>query len=305
MSNREIRMLNPDLEEYPGGLRSGRPRHNSTTLAPPGIAQPDISSITVHQNTPDHTPGPFNRTAQSFYESPLGRGIGTSIQPGLNRQIRPTECTTEIEFEREYERLFVFVQTFGLDHANTEGWMGTIDEAYMETIDVIENFRATLTMSKMDKLLVKADQLDEMATTYKDELYRRAEDERAIPTFSAVNLSNRLSVVDTEDRRDPDQHTRNEQDTTIQPGNSSTPTNPLDGVELQLNSNNDIEIIGTSNILQNELSTANTLQIPTADLPVPVPGADLGALPRSFAGTDTYNQQSRTERGGGAKEIIS
>ena len=295
-------MLNPDLEEYPGGLRSGRPRHNSTTLAPPGIAQPDISSITVHQNTPDHTPGPFNRTAQSFYESPLGRGIGTSIQPGLNRQIRPTECTTEIEFEREYERLFVFVQTFGLDHANTEGWMGTIDEAYMETIDVIENFRATLTMSKMDKLLVKADQLDEMATTYKDELYRRAEDERAIPTFSAVNLSNRLSVVDTEDRRDPDQHTRNEQDTTIQPGNSSTPTNPLDGVELQLNSNNDIEIIGTSNILQNELSTANTLQIPTADLPVPVPGADLGALPRSSAGTDTYNQQSRTERGGGRRK---
>ena len=107
MTNREVRMLNPELDEYPGGLRSGRPRHNSTALAPPGTTQPDISSITPYQNTPDHTPGPLNRTEQSFYESPLGRGIGTTIQPGLVTQLRPTDYTKEIEFEREYERLFL------------------------------------------------------------------------------------------------------------------------------------------------------------------------------------------------------
>ena len=298
MSNREVRMLNPDLEEYPGGLRSGRPRHNSTALAPPGTAQPDISSITAYQNTPDHTPGPLNRTAESFYESPLGRGIGTTIQPGQFRHPRHKEPTTEIEFEREYERIFAFVQSFGLDHANTEGWMGTIDEAYMETIDIIENFRATLTMSKMDKLLFKADELDEMASTYKDQLYRRAEDERAVPTFSAVNLSNRLSVVDTEDRDDPDQRNRNEQDTTIQPGNSSTPTNPLDGIELQLDSNNDIEVIAVSNGTHSEVPTVHPTQTRTVDVPVPVSGADSGALPRFPGETDTYNQQPHEERGG-------
>ena len=84
MTSREVRMLNPDLDVYPRGLSSGRPRHNSTTLTPQGTTHPDISSITIYQNTTSQTLGPFYRAAQSFYESPLGRGIGTTMNTGLN-----------------------------------------------------------------------------------------------------------------------------------------------------------------------------------------------------------------------------
>ena len=180
--------------------------------------------------------------------------------------------------------------------------MGTIDEAYMETIDVIENFRANLTMSNMDRLLVKADQLDAMATEYKDKLYCRAKDERAMPTFSAVNLSNRLSVVDTEDRPGTDQHTRNEQDITIQPGDSSTPTNPLDGIELQLDSNNDIEIIDTCNSVHNDSPSLSTPPLRDADPSVPTTGADSGALPLYPTGVNAYNRHADTEEEGNHPE---
>ena len=72
----------------------------------------------------------------------------------------------------------------------------------------------------------KLDKLENMADKYRFELYRRADEEILLPTLDVANLSNRLSVVDMEDSRDPDQRSRNDQDTTIEPGNSSTPSNP-------------------------------------------------------------------------------
>ena len=75
----------------------------------------------------------------------------------------------------------------------------------------------------------KLDKLENMADKYRFELYRRADEEILLPTLDVVNLSNRLSVVDMEDTRDPDQRSRNDQDTTMEPGNSFNSKQPIRG----------------------------------------------------------------------------
>ena len=297
-------MLNQENDDFPGGLRSGRPMHNSTAHGPAGNNLPDLSSITPHHNTPHHTtphqtPGPFNLTTQSFYESPVGEGEGTRLniaQPHTT----PTDYTKEIAFDREYDRLYSLVQTFGLDHAKTESWMETIDDAFMHVFDAIDRFRSTLTMNEMDKYLEKADELDKLASQYKDDLYKRADDERSQPTFSAVNLSTRLSVLDVEDDAEQQQRAHHDQDRTIQSANSSTPSNDLQGVEVHMDSNNDIEIVhpAAASIPNDIPTTWVPSDIATANH---VPAVDSGGSLLYPAGTDDsgeQQQQHRVQQGG-------
>ena len=300
MSNREVRMLNQDIDDYPGGLRSGRPMHNSTAHGSAGNNLPDVSSITPHHNMPRHntphqTPGHFNLTTQSFYESPVGEGEGTRLITE-QQQDTPQDYTKEVAFDREYDRLHSLVQRFGLDHANTEGWMETIDEAYMEVFDAVDRFRATLTMNEMDKYLEKTDDLDKMATEYKDKLYKRADDERSQPTFSAVNLSTRLSVLEMEDDGEQQQRAPHDQDRTIQSTNSSTPSNDLQGVEVRMNSNNDIEIVhpvnNPSSIINSIPNVVHRTHTPSNAAPsVQNPGVDSGGSPLYPAGFESDGQQ--------------
>ena len=313
MTNREVRMLNQDIDDYPGGLRSGRPMHNSTAHGSAGNNPPDVSSITPHHNIPRHntphqTPGHFNLTTQSFYESPVGEGEGTRLITE-QQQDMPQDYTKEVAFDREYDRLYSLVQRFGLDHANTEGWMETIDEAYMEVFDAVDRFRSTLTMNEMDKYLEKTDDLDKMATQYKDNLYKRADDERSQPTFSAVNLSTRLSVLEMEDDGEQQQRVLHDQDRTIQSTNSSTPSNDLQGVEVRMNSNNDIEIVHPvndqlpitdpiSNVGMHNIQRSNV--IPS----VQNPGVDSGGSLLYPAGFEPNGQQQHQSEQGGESPLL-
>ena len=45
-------MLNQENDDFPGGLRSGRPMHNSTAHGSAGNNLPDLSSITPHLTKP-------------------------------------------------------------------------------------------------------------------------------------------------------------------------------------------------------------------------------------------------------------
>ena len=296
-------MLNQENDDFPGGLRSGRPMHNSTAHGSAGNNLPDLSSITPHHNTPHHitphqTPGPFNLTTQSFYESPVGEGEGTRLN-NPQQHATPIDYTKEIAFDREYDRLYSLVQTFGLDHAKTECWMETIDEAYMDVFDAVDRFRATLTMNEMDKYLEKVDALDKLASQYKDDLYKRADDERSQPTFSAVNLSTRLSVLEMEDEGEQQQRVLHDQDRTLQSTNSSTPSNDLQGVEVHMNSNNDIEFVHPANIPAS-IDTPATQALSDVVHTVQVPGVDSGGSLLYPPGTepDGQQQQLTVQRGG-------
>ena len=157
------------------------------------------------------------------------------------------EYTKGVAIEREYDRLLDRVHSFGLDHINTVGWKETIGEAYTEVWEEIDSFRSKTTMLEMDSFLEKIDQLEESIRKYKDRLYERAEAEPRTPALNAVNLSTRLSVMDLDVTEEQQQHPHQEQDTIIQPGNSSTPSNDLGGVEVMLNSNNSIQNIQPRN----------------------------------------------------------
>ena len=129
-------------------------------------------------------------------------------------------------FEKKYDELYSIVQSF------RNVCLDSIDYAYSGIIDDIELFRSSLDYGHYggkQKLLEKLDKLENMADEYRFELYRRADEEILLPTLDVVNLSNRLSVVDMEDTRDPDQRSRNDQDTTMEPGNSFNSKQPIRG----------------------------------------------------------------------------
>ena len=129
-------------------------------------------------------------------------------------------------FEKKYDELYSIVQSF------RNVCLDSIDYEYLDIIDDIELFRSSLDYghySGKQKLLEKLAKLENMADEYRFELYRRADEEILLPTLDVVNLSNRLSVVDMEDTRDPDQRSRNDQDTTMEPGNSFNSKQPIRG----------------------------------------------------------------------------
>ena len=127
---------------------------------------------------------------------------------------------------------------------------------------------------------------------FPDRLYERAEDEARTPAFNAVNLFTRLSVVDLVVTGEQQQQPHNEQDTTIQPGNSSTPSNDLGGMKVPLNSNNSIE-----NIQPLNMSVAPTVQITDEDS---------GARPLNPAesNTDVAQHQSNVRGGENAGSFL-
>ena len=130
------------------------------------------------------------------------------------------------------------------------------------------------------------------AHAFPDRLYERAEDEARTPAFNAVNLFTRLSVVDLVVTGEQQQQPHNEQDTTIQPGNSSTPSNDLGGMKVPLNSNNSIE-----NIQPLNMSVAPTVQITDEDS---------GARPLNPAesNTDVAQHQSNVRGGENAGSFL-
>ena len=87
----------------------------------------------------------------------------------------PMDYTKKDLIKREYDELHNIIHYFGLDHTSDPS-IDLIDLAYLNILNGIEWYRLLLTINNMDKLLDGADELDKMATRYKDELYSRADD---------------------------------------------------------------------------------------------------------------------------------
>ena len=87
----------------------------------------------------------------------------------------PMDYTKKDLIKREYDELHNIIHYFGLDHTSDPS-IDLIDLAYLDILNGIEWYRSLLTINNMDKLLDGADELDKIATRYKDELYSRADD---------------------------------------------------------------------------------------------------------------------------------